>query len=81
MILSPYFDVEQSAIGGALIALASIIFFALLGRIMGVSTILHDALFFGSSWGNRFVFIGSMMISAYGCTYASETFLKVVFRV
>jgi hypothetical protein len=72
MILSPHFDVENSVIGGALIAIASIIFYSMLGRIMGVSSVLSDALFFGSSWGNRYIFIGTMLLGAYGCTYGKD---------
>ncbi len=69
MILSPHFDAAASAYGGALIACASIVFFLLIGRIMGISGLLADAFSLSKTFGSSYVFIGAMILTAFTAVY------------
>ncbi len=71
MLVSPHFDATASALGGALIACASIVFFLVLGRIMGVSGLLADAVSLTKTFGSSYVFIGAMILTAFAAVCVS----------
>jgi uncharacterized membrane protein YedE/YeeE len=54
--------------GGALIALGSILFLVLLGKIMGISGIWAEAVAASQSLGNSYIFIGSVICTAFVAT-------------